>query len=186
MNKPSEEQLLSVNIGRLYWAATSAFPDHADMLSDVAKSLAGSLETLNVQSALAGDPAALSDSLYIGREVHELLRRLVIDLDHGATALLNTAKGYVSADTAAGDEARKDLEAIDLTLPRSLSHHAPPVAPTSRYDDDGATTTLDVFGIHIPDIHIGKTPDPTDVGYEQTQQMDGPDLPDDPTLPGEH
>lgn len=184
MNQPNEEQCLTATIGKIYWAATHTFPDKADEISLVAKRLAAGLDELNVQAALAGDPVALTRSLEIGADVHELLRGSVTSLNNGATALLNTAKDYARTD---GD-AQADLERLGLRLP-DVADQAPAAAGPRLPDlgAPGATTDIDLpgLGIHLDDVQVDSTPDPTDVDYQQGQQKDGPDLPSTPT-PGAH
>ncbi|NHA01443.1 hypothetical protein G5V59_20825 [Nocardioides sp. W3-2-3] len=173
---------MTADIGRMYWAATKALPDQADLISAVAKSLAMGLDTLNVQAALAGDSPALTGALSIGGDVHAVLRSAVISLNNAAQAVLATAADYARTD----DEAREDLHRLGLRLP-SVADPSPASAGPALPDlaAPGATTDIDILGIHIEDVKVGTTPDPTDVGYEQGQQMDGPDLPATPT-PGAH
>lgn len=169
MSTPGYDELMQADIGRMYWAATKAIPDKADDVAAVAKHLAAGLEDLNVQAALAGDPRATTVALDIGSDVHAVLRQAVGSLNHGATAVLNTAKDYELHD----QRAKEDLAALGLRLPDVADPH--PAGPGAALPDVAAP------GATAGDEEVESTPDPIDVDYQQSQQKDGPDLPATPT-----
>jgi hypothetical protein len=93
-------------------AAKKHIPDKADHLAGVAQRLYHCLQELDVQSALAGDPAVLTNLLKAGGETYEALRIGVQSLNNAALAVNATAKDFVRTDA----DARADMKLIDVTL----------------------------------------------------------------------
>lgn len=122
---------MKTDLERMYLAARKEMPAAAEDLSTVVTNLLDSIETLNTQSAKAGDPQVLRSMLRVGGDVHDTLRKAVSTLHDAATALELTADDFVATD----EQARTDLNQIDqrvldLPEPDSTEHDPPPSAGT--------------------------------------------------------
>ncbi|MCX6398515.1 MAG: hypothetical protein NTX33_01115 [Propionibacteriales bacterium] len=174
-----------VPIVKIYTAARQGIPDQAEDLALIGGRLASIVDTLDVQAAKAGEPAALRDALTIAARVHDGIRRGITTLNHAAVALELTGDDYVATDTQARDEfdqwggALKNVEVTRTAVPGDIGS---PEAP-------GAVTDVTIgFGLHYPTYVTPSDYDPTspseDKGdRDETASDDSDDLglPHDPT-----
>ena len=169
-------------------AAKKHIPDKADHLAGIAQRLHHHLQELNVQAALAGDPAVLTNLLKVGGATYDALRIGVVSLNNAAEALNATAKDFIRTDA----DARQDLARIDVTLdgvsltdapvrhspePPVLDDPSQPGAP--RPDDEPMTG-------HPSQGGTASTPDPVRPGvdaearddHQEQSEHDHPYLPE--------
>lgn len=174
-----------VPIVKIYTAARQGIPDQAEDLALIAGRLASIVNTLDVQSAKAGDPPALRDALTIAGQVHDGIRRGITTLNHAAVALELTGDDYVATDTQARDEFSKwngALKGLDVSRTPVPGDIGSPEAPGAVV---GGTIGP---GLYYPNYVAPSDYDPTapseDKGdRDETASDDSTDLglPHDPT-----
>jgi len=165
---------IDLDLEYMFVAAKKHIPDKADHLAGVAQRLHHHLQALNVQAALAGDPAVLTNLLKVGGATYDALRIGVVSLNHAAEALNATAQDFVRTDA----DARRDLGRIDVTLdgvgladapvrhtpaPPVLDDPSQPGAP--RPDDEPMTG-------HPSQGGTASTPDPVAPGADAEARAD--------------
>lgn len=159
--------VFETHLETMYRAGKRDIPHKAAELARAAEKLGRHLETLNWQSGLAGDPAALRHLLHVGDAVYEGLADAVVACNHAALCVIATADDYRRTDDqAAADYARlgnglKTADVPQARLPDDLGNlGAPGVTvhlPGSGRGDHGTTVTImptpapDVSGTDLAD-----------------------------------
>ena len=163
---------IDLNLEYMFVAAKKHIPDKADDLAEVAQRLYHGLQELDVQSALAGDPAMLTNLLKAGGETYNALRIGVQSLNNAALAVDATAKDFVRTDA----DAQADMKLIDVTLGGVGVDEAPvpTTAEPPELDDPstpGATRPDDEpSGGHPSQAGTPSTPDPVAPGEDAEER----------------
>ncbi|CAN5380285.1 hypothetical protein BH09ACT12_BH09ACT12_31920 [soil metagenome] len=179
----SEE--IYVPITKIYTAARRGIPDQAGDLALIAGRLASIVNTLDVQTAKAGDPQALRDALAIAGRVHDGIRRGIATLNHAAEALEVTGDDYVEQDTQAADDfkhwhsALKNVEVTHTRVPGDIGSPESPGAVV------GTTIgTVLYYPTYVaPSDYDPTAPSEDGTDRDQTESDDSTELglPNDPT-----
>lgn len=172
-----------VPIVKIYTAARQGIPDQAEDLSLISGRLTSIVTTLDIETAKAGDPPALSDALTIAGRVHDGIRRAIATLNHAAFALEATGDDYVLHDAQARDEfnqwtsALKNVEPTRTTVPGDIGN-----------PEASGAVLVDPTGRSYPHVIYSSDYDP-EAPSEDKADRDGQasedsadlGLPDDPT-----
>lgn len=174
-----------VPIVKIYTAARQGIPDQAEDLALIAGRLQSIVNSLDVQTAKAGDPPALRDALVVAAQVHDGIRRGVATLNHAAVALELTGDDYVANDEQARDEfnrwsgALKNLDVSRTTVPGDIGSPESPGAVV------GGTIGP---GLYYPNYVVPSDYDPTTPAEDKADRdgtgrddSDELGLPHDPT-----
>jgi hypothetical protein len=116
---------LAADLEALLQAGRVEFPEKAGDASEVAGLLTTETEGLNLESARAGDPQVLRDSLRICGDVHQGLRILVESLNYCSQGLIEMVDGYRQTDL----EGAAAFELIDEALTEGPPPAEAPVPP---------------------------------------------------------
>jgi hypothetical protein len=174
-------------IEAMYVAGKQDIPAEAELVARISTAMHGSLQQLDAQSALAGDPQVFTSMLTVAGEVYDVMRVALLDLDHCAAAIIATADDFVQHDSQAADDFRLLGSGLrDLPVP---THTAPP--PLESPGDPGAVDPVQPsrigrgdFEPHDP-VLIPSTPDPVspEVDQEQRDETAEDDKADNPVVP---
>lgn len=167
------EQRVEAPIELMYRAGMETIPGIAGEVSSALQSLHISIPTLNVQTALAGEPAGMRQTQILCDDLHEALRRLTISLNNCASAVVATAADYVRTDEGAA----ADLRRMDPTARLDEAPQATEVTPIDNSEDRGATkvTYDDNSPTKEHEQHIEPTPPPPDVPTADENQQEHDD-----------
>ena len=174
----------------MYRAGKQDIPAEAELLSSIGFRLHDALEQLDVQSALAGDPALMTSMLKVGGDVFDVMRSAVISLNNCAEAVIATADDFRATD----EQAAADYDHLNAGLKNTggTSYGAPPALPdlaepgATQPDDSGPRPGLSDFEPRDP-VEVPSTPDPVDPGTDQEgrDQTEQDDKDDNPVVPPE-
>jgi hypothetical protein len=126
-----ETKGVDVDLEVMFRAGKYMIPDKGDEIAGYAVELRHYLQALDVQAALAGDPAMLRNLLKVGDAIYDGLRAGVTSMNNAAAAMLATAKDFVETDA----QAREDLRTMDATL-HGINLKDLPTPPPSEVPDD--------------------------------------------------
>ncbi|MBM9458692.1 hypothetical protein JK386_02140 [Nocardioides sp. zg-536] len=176
-----------VPIVKIYTAARQGIPDQAEDLALIAGRLQSIVNTLDIQTAKAGDPPALRDALDVAARIHDGIRRGVMTLNHAAVALELTGDDYVQTDDQARSDfngwngALKDLDVTRTAVPGDIGS---PEAPGAVVGGNRGSESPYYYPHYIPPSDYDPTaPDEDKAERDERADDDSDDLglPHDPT-----
>lgn len=179
MNTAAEET--ATPIERMYRAGKLAIPDVAGKVSGAVQSLQSAAQNVNVQTALAGDPKGMRNTLELCEELHAALRSLTASLNNCAEAVIAAADDFARTD----ERAARDLGRVDDELRDAATTQAVEVTELDDLSSPGATKTEapDNSPTKTYETHIESTPAPEHVPTVEENRQERDDRIDDVTLP---
>lgn len=170
-------------IQAMYQAAKVEIPAEGDLVNRIAGHLKTALDTLDRQTAHAGEPALMTSMLHVGGDVHDVLHSAVRSLDNAAQALVLTANDLVNTD----DQARQDFDGLDGRLrDAEMPSHSPEAVDSPEAPGYDAEQPMPYPGPPGGTVHVDPTeaPDHPDEDREEREDnladQDQPELPDAP------
>jgi hypothetical protein len=171
--------MVSSDMEAMYRAGRVEIPAEAEHISTISWDLYDVIDTLNVQSAYAGDPEILVDMLTVGGDLYDVLGSAIKSLNNCAEAVIATADDFRRTD----DDAARDYANMNGAL--KGQQPSPEYGPPEIKDPEkeGATTTIGGDDGKVPprDEEVESTPDPTKTPEQDKQEHEANE---DPDVPG--
>lgn len=171
----------STSMERMLVAGKITIPGAARTVSGAAQSLHVASRSVDVQTALAGDPKGMRDTLEVCEELQAVLGRLTESLNNCATAVVDAAEDYAATD----ERAKRDLSRVEDELREFAVPTYFEVAEPGDLSAPGATqvSASDNSPTKTYETHIDSTPAPDHIPTVEENQRDRDERIDDVAPP---
>lgn len=151
----------------MYHAGKKDIPAEGRHAERISNHLYDILSSLDLQSAMAGDPALMTSMLRVGGDVYDVVRGAVKAIDHCASAVIKTADDFRTHD----QQAARDYQALsdDLKHTRIPTHQQSP----ELADPEAPGSTYTPRGLPHPASIQPSTPDPSTPGDHPDNRATG-------------